>query len=158
MSRRTLRAILAAGSLFATAAFAIAPNTPVYVRARDTRAYSRSDGTGKIVVLQPGTTRYLWQSHRGMWNELKTPQGKRVWVYGPNLSSKPPKLELIASRSDGKVGLTELSAADAIKGLGEGAQWYAGQLDESSGDRARRGVATAEAISFQVENPKGGAK
>jgi hypothetical protein len=158
MKRTTLFSVAALGALAAGSALALDAGTPVYIRARNTHGYSQPNGRGKVTTLQPSTSAFRWQSHQGTWNELKGPGGKTVWVYGPNLSLTPPKQELLASSSGASPAMTDLSAADAIKGLGSGAQWYAGELSPEKGELARRSVATAEAISYQAGLKTRGAK
>jgi hypothetical protein len=160
MKRIMSCSIAALGLLVGGSALAINPGDTVYVRARDTHAYPKA-AKGKVsgtpTVLQPSSAAYKWQKNEGTWNQLQTPNGKSLWVYGPNLSLKPPQQELVASK-DGAGGRTEMSAADAIKGLGAGAQWYAGDLSKEKGAVAKRSVATAEAISFHAGQKTGGGK
>lgn len=159
MRRSTLFSIAALGALTAGSALALDAGTPVYIRARNTHGYSQPNGKGRVTTLQPSAKAFTWRAHQGTWNKLQGPDGKTVWVYGPNLSLTPPQKELLASSGSASTSVTGMSAADAIKGLGEGAQWYAVELDEAKGERARQSVATAEAISFHVEKPsKGGAR
>jgi hypothetical protein len=158
MKRTTLLSIAAIGALTAGSALALDPGTPVYIRARNTHGYSLPNGKGKVTTLQPSSKAFTWKTHKGTWNQLQGQDGKTVWVYGPNLSLTPPQKELVVSSANAQRGLSDLSAADAIKGLGEGAQWYAEQQDPAAGERAAKGVATAEAISLRVEGAKGGAK
>lgn len=160
MKRMTSWTIAALGLLAGGAALAISPGDTVYIRARDTRAYPK-EAKGKVsgtpATLQPSSAAYKWQKNVGTWNQVQGPNGKSVWVYGPNLSLTPPQQELIASK-DGGGGRTDMSAADAIKGLGAGAQWYAGELSAEKGAVAKRSVATAEAISYQAGLKTGGEK
>lgn len=154
MKRFMSCSIAALGLLVGGSALAINPGDTVYIRARDTHAYPKATKgkvSGTPTTLQPSSVAYKWQKNDGTWNQLKAPNGKSVWVYGPNLSLTPPQQELVASSTSGHSGMTDMSAADAIKGLGEGAQWYANDQDPKAGDLAKRSVATAEAISYHVE-------
>jgi hypothetical protein len=158
MKRSTLLSIAALGVLAAGSALALDAGTPVYIRARNTHGYTRANRQGKVTTLQPSSKAFTWQGNQGTMNKLRAPNGKTVWVYGPNLSLTPPKQELLASSAGSSASMTDMSAADAIKGLGAGAQWYAGDLSPEKGELARRSVATAEAISYQAGLQTRGAK
>jgi hypothetical protein len=144
--------VLAAVALAGGSAQAMDKGDLVYVRARDTKAYPMPNGKGRPVTLEPSSKGYAWEGNQGPWNQIQLSAKKTAWVYGPNLSVSPPKLEITDARRLTAKEKSDLSAANAMRGLGDGARWYARK--EATPEQAKRinqKISTAEAISIQYQ-------
>jgi len=130
---------------------AVAPQTKVYIRARNTRLMKSSALTAKPVkVLQPGdVVTYLGVDPTNpQWHRVSAGNNLEGVVFQSNLSLTPPKAENLGASTASAVELKSYaSKGAAIKALGPGALDYAKQ--NNAGDVALR-IAGAEQLAKDV--------
>ena len=98
----------------------------LYIKAKNTKVMKSSAPTASVVtVLQPGES-VVWQgsdAKNKKWHKVQT-SGKKGVVFKSNLSTKKPKMEMVA-KAGGKVDPKAFaSSGAATKALGEGTKEY----------------------------------
>src|SRR4051812_38371274 len=97
MHKRARRLVMALGLWATSLALAAAPSdTPLYVKARNTRLMASASPTADVVaILQPGQ-KVLWKGadpQNKQWHRVVV-EGKAGLVFQSNLSKQPPSMEL----------------------------------------------------------------
>ncbi|RJS23930.1 SH3 domain-containing protein [Corallococcus sp. H22C18031201] len=120
-------------------ALAVSPGGSLYVKAKNTRVMkSPSPTADAMVVLQPGQ-QVVWngaEPANKQWHKVTAPGGKQGFVFQTNLSTTPPRMELVAK--DGNARQVDpaafVASGAAVKALSPGAEQYS---KEKGGDYAQ---------------------
>ncbi|MBZ4423005.1 SH3 domain-containing protein [Myxococcus sp. RHSTA-1-4] len=102
---------------------------PLYVKAKNTRVMkSPSPTADAVVILQPGE-QVKWEGadpKQKQWHRVTAPGGKKGFVFQTNLSTTPPKMELVTDPG-GKRQVDPkkfVASGAAVKALSPGAEKY----------------------------------
>jgi hypothetical protein len=136
-------------SLLAVEASAVKVGEKLYIRSRNTRLLDAPGGTKVLGVLQPGAT-VVWQGKHPSkpgWHLVEV-NGKKGALLTANLSTTPPRMEILASKGREATDANAfLSSGAATKALGAGAMAYG---KEKSLGESVKGVVAMEALGRAV--------
>lgn len=142
------RIIIGTALLVSGAALAIAKDTTVYVKAKNTKLLAKPAANATVSgTLQPGDE-VKWQSgpEAKEFHKIKTKQGEG-YVYFSNLSTKPPVQEFVKGSPVDTRAFA--SSGAATKALGDGAIQYG--TEKLNNEQAVKAVLAMEAMGEQTE-------
>ena len=114
--------------LLGTTATAVAAKVgdTLFVKAKNTRVVAKASPTADVVaVLQPGDE-VVWQGadkKQKRWHKVNI-AGKQGLVFGSNLTSKKPSMEVVGTSGEQVDAKAFASSGAATKALGPGAKKY----------------------------------
>jgi SH3-like domain-containing protein len=152
-TRAAVMAALLALGLPGVAA-AVKVGEPLYVKAKNTRVMESASPTANaVVILQPGE-QVTWEGadpKNKQWHRVAAPNGKKGFVFQTNLSSTPPRMELVSDK-DGKRQVDPkkfVASGAAVKALSPGAEKY-GNGKKGDYEKAVASIKALEALSKGV--------
>lgn len=152
---KPLSAIAAAAVLLAAgAAWALKPGDTVYVRARNTPLQSKPSTTSKPAApaLQPGAKlQWLEQAKDApRFHKVRTAKGATGYVWYQNLSTTPPRTELVVESGKAKNVDAQAFASygAAARGVASGPRKVSGRLDKET---TAKQFAVLEEVARQVK-------
>jgi hypothetical protein len=144
------RWLLLSLTLWGGGALGLEPNTPVYVKARNTKLLGAASANAEVkAVLRVGDTlQWIAKSSNG-FHSVRLPGKEAVYfAYGANLSLKPPRQEQWAAAGTTVDTQAFASSGAATKGLSEGAFQLA--VSDAQLEKAARDLLALEALQAGV--------